>query len=99
MIYQFGQFALNPELRALYRGREPVVLPGKCLETLVVLVRHRGQVVSKDELMATLWPDTAVEEANLTQNVSTCGRHWEMTRNNIGTSPRFPAEVTHSSQP
>ena len=71
MIYKFGQFALDPELRVLYRGSEPVVLPGKCLETLVVLIRHRGQVVSKDELMATLWPDTAVEEANLTQNVST----------------------------
>jgi Tol biopolymer transport system component/DNA-binding winged helix-turn-helix (wHTH) protein len=71
MIYQFGPFALNAELRALYRGREPVVLPAKCLETLVVLVRHRGQVVSKDELMAASWPDTAVEEANLTQNVST----------------------------
>ena len=71
MIYQFGPFALNPELRSLYRGREPVVLPAKCLEALVVLVRHRGLVVIKDELMAALWPDTAVEEANLTQNVST----------------------------
>jgi DNA-binding winged helix-turn-helix (wHTH) protein len=71
MIYRFGQFALNPELHVLYRGSEPVVLPRKCLETLVVLIRHCGQIMSKDELMATLWPDTAVEEANLTQNVST----------------------------
>jgi Tol biopolymer transport system component/DNA-binding winged helix-turn-helix (wHTH) protein len=71
MIYRFGQFALNPELRVLYRGGEPVVLTGKCLETLVALIRHRGQVVSKDELLAALWPDTAVEEANLTQNVFT----------------------------
>ena len=71
MIYRFGQFALNPELRVLYRGSEPVVLPRKCLETLVLLIRHREQIMSKDELMATLWPDTAVEEANLTQNVST----------------------------
>lgn len=70
MIYRFGQFVLNSELRVLYRAREPVDLPGKCLETLVVLIQNRGQIVSKDELMATLWPQTVVEEANLTQNVS-----------------------------
>jgi Tol biopolymer transport system component/DNA-binding winged helix-turn-helix (wHTH) protein len=71
IVYRFGEFALNPELRVLYRATEPVDLPGKCLETLVVLIGKRGQVVSKDELMATLWPQTVVEEANLTQNVST----------------------------
>jgi Tol biopolymer transport system component/DNA-binding winged helix-turn-helix (wHTH) protein len=71
MLYRFGPFVLNPELRVLYQNGEPVSLTGKCLETLVVLIKHRGQVMSKDDLLAVLWPDTTVEEANLTQNVST----------------------------
>ncbi len=51
------------------RNGEPVAIKPKALDTLLVLVEQRGQVVSKDELMSRLWPDTAVEEANLTQNI------------------------------
>jgi DNA-binding winged helix-turn-helix (wHTH) protein len=43
---------------------------------LLLLVRHPGRLLGKEELMNRLWPDTAVEEANLTQNVSWCGRPW-----------------------
>jgi DNA-binding winged helix-turn-helix (wHTH) protein len=39
------------------------------IETLIVLVENRGRVVSKDELMKTLWPDSFVEESNLSQNI------------------------------
>src|SRR5215470_1971150 len=41
------------------------------METLIVLVQNRGRVMDQDELLAALWPDTVVEEANLTQNIST----------------------------
>jgi Tol biopolymer transport system component len=46
-------------------------LPPKVLHTLLVLVENSGRVVEKDELMKALWPDTFVEEGNLTQNIST----------------------------
>src|SRR5690348_16648803 len=71
MVYRFGHFVLNPTLRVLYRDGEPVHITAKSFETLLVLIRRRGQVMNKDELMAALWPDTVVEEANLAQSVST----------------------------
>lgn len=71
MVYRFGRFVLNSDGRVLYRDGEPVLMTGKCLDTLIVLIRNHGQVMSKDDLISALWPDTAVEDANLTQNVST----------------------------
>lgn len=68
-LYQFGPFRLDPEKRVLLRGQEPVPLQMKAFETLLMLVRHSQQVVLKDDLMKTVWPDTFVEEANLTQNI------------------------------
>ncbi len=70
-VYEFGPFRLNPPERLLLREATPVPLTPKVFDTLVVLVRRSGHVVSKDELMRALWPDTSVEEANLTQNVFT----------------------------
>ena len=54
----------------LLRDGEIVPLSSKSLDTLLVLVEHRGQVVTKDDLMRTLWPNTFVEENNLTQQIS-----------------------------
>jgi TolB-like protein/Tfp pilus assembly protein PilF len=48
----------------------PVPMPPKVFETLTVLVASRGRLVSKDELMARLWPETFVEEATLARNIS-----------------------------
>jgi len=53
------------------RQDEPVPLTPKSYDTLLVLVQHGGSLLSKDELMNTLWPDHSVEEANLTQQIST----------------------------
>ena len=53
----------------LLRGGLPLSIKPKALDTLVLLIEHRDRVVDKDELMDRLWPDTAVEEANLTQNI------------------------------
>jgi TolB-like protein/DNA-binding winged helix-turn-helix (wHTH) protein/Tfp pilus assembly protein PilF len=53
----------------LLRDGKPVGLKPKALDTLIALIEHRDRVVEKGELMDLLWPDTAVEEANLTQNI------------------------------
>src|SRR5436305_11394665 len=52
------------------RGGEHVHLTPKEFETLLVLVRNRGRVLTKDELLKEIWPDTFVEEANLANNIS-----------------------------
>lgn len=69
-IYEFGTFRLNVSKRLLLRGGEPVPLTPKVFDTLLYLVEHSGTVLSKDELMAAIWPDTVVEENNLGQNIS-----------------------------
>lgn len=69
-VYEFGPFRLNPLRRVLLREGCPVALTAKVFDTLLVFVERRGRVVAKDELMSALWPDTAVEENNLTQHVS-----------------------------
>jgi TolB-like protein/DNA-binding winged helix-turn-helix (wHTH) protein/Tfp pilus assembly protein PilF len=69
-LYEFGQFRLDAVRRVVYRADEPVRLNSKAFETLLVLVRDRHRVVSKDELLQILWPNTFVEEVNLAQNIS-----------------------------
>lgn len=70
-LYNFGPFRLDTAEQILLRNGAPVPLPYKVLETLVALVEKSGHVISKDELMQRVWPDTFVEEANLTVNIST----------------------------
>ena len=70
-VYEFGDFRLDSGKRLLLRrDNTPVSLTPKAYETLVYLVEHVGTVLGKDELMRAIWPDTAVEENNLTQNIS-----------------------------
>jgi len=59
---------MEPE-QLLLRGDKPVPLTPKAFDTLVVLVRHNKEVVSKDELMKAVWPDTFVEEVSFTRNI------------------------------
>src|SRR5262245_35837807 len=68
--YEFGRFRMNTGERLLLRDQEIVPLTPKVFDMLLTLVESRGQVVSKDSLMKRLWPDTFVEEGNLTQNIS-----------------------------
>ena len=68
--YEFGRFRLKVAERVLLREGEPVPLTPKVFDILVTLVQHGGQVVSKDDLMKRVWPNTFVEEGNLTQNIS-----------------------------
>jgi DNA-binding winged helix-turn-helix (wHTH) protein/Tol biopolymer transport system component len=69
-FYTFGPFRLDPSERALLRDGSPVSLPPKAFDLLVVLVERPGRLVTKDELLSEVWPDTFVEEANLPYTVS-----------------------------
>src|SRR5688572_16288249 len=68
-VYEFDRFRLDVANRMLYENGRPVSLAPKVIETLIALVERRGEVVSKHELMNAVWPDSFVEEANLTQNI------------------------------
>ena len=69
-LYEFGAFQLDPVERILARAGERIPLAPKAFDTLVVLVRQSGHVLTKDELMKAVWPDSFVEENNLNQNIS-----------------------------
>ena len=69
-LYEFGPFRLDPRLPLLLRDGEPVPLQPKALGTLVALVERGGRVVSREELVAAVWPEAEVEENNLSVNVS-----------------------------
>src|SRR5215472_2965656 len=66
-FYEFGAFRLEPAERLLLRDGTPVPVPPKAFTILVVLVERCGRVVGKEDLMQVGWPETFVEENNLTQ--------------------------------
>jgi DNA-binding winged helix-turn-helix (wHTH) protein len=68
-LYEFGPYRIDPEKQLLLRDGELIALAPKAFQLLLVLVRRGNQVVSKDELMKAVWPDTFVEETNLTRNI------------------------------
>ena len=68
--YQFGPFRLDVRERRLSRGGEIIPLRLKVFDTLLVLVENAGRLVTKQELLDRVWPDTTVEENNLNHNVS-----------------------------
>jgi TolB-like protein/Flp pilus assembly protein TadD len=68
--YQFGPFRLDVRERRLSCGTDVIPLRLKVFETLRVLVENAGRLVTKQELLDTVWPETAVEENNLNHNVS-----------------------------
>ena len=68
-FWEFGPFRVDPVKRTLLRDEVTVSLPGKALDVLLVLLQNHGTTVTKDELMKAVWPDTFVEEGNLSQTV------------------------------
>ena len=68
--YKFGAFLLNAKERLLLRDGQPITLTPKAFDTLLLLVANAGHVLTKEEMLTQLWPDTFVEEANLTNNIS-----------------------------
>ena len=69
-FYEFGRFRIDRAERVLTQEGEPLLLSPKLFDTLLLLVENSGHIVDKDRLMEELWPNTFVEEGNLTQNIS-----------------------------
>src|SRR5271155_4783230 len=69
-LYEFGPFRLDRGKHLLLRDRKPLKMPPKAFDILVLLVEKRGTLMTKSELLNAVWPDTFVEENNLTQYVS-----------------------------
>jgi DNA-binding winged helix-turn-helix (wHTH) protein/tetratricopeptide (TPR) repeat protein len=74
VTYRFGEFELSERLFELRRGGAVVPVQPKVLDLLIRLVRHRDRVVSKDELLAALWPGVVVTDASLSKAVSAARR-------------------------
>jgi DNA-binding winged helix-turn-helix (wHTH) protein/TolB-like protein/lipopolysaccharide biosynthesis regulator YciM len=68
--YEFGPYCLDPTQRLLLRADEHIQLPPKIFDLLLFLVQRKGQLVEKEEIIRHLWPDSFVEEGNLTNNIS-----------------------------
>jgi eukaryotic-like serine/threonine-protein kinase len=70
VLYDFGKFRLDPREHLFLCEGKPVLLSPKSFEILVALIQSNGRLLTKDELMQQVWPDSFVEEANLTVNIS-----------------------------
>jgi len=68
-FYRFGEFTLDADQKVLLRHGKPLLLAPKVLETLLTLVQNSGRIIEKEELMTRVWPDTFVEESNLTYTI------------------------------
>jgi DNA-binding winged helix-turn-helix (wHTH) protein/TolB-like protein len=68
--YLFDQFSLDLQNERLLLDGEPVTLQRKAFETLTLLVKNSGRIVTKEEFLQELWPDSFVEEGSLTVNIS-----------------------------
>jgi DNA-binding winged helix-turn-helix (wHTH) protein/TolB-like protein len=70
VLFEFGQFRFDPAEHLLLRDGKPVSLTPKAFEILQILLMSSGRLLSKEELMSRIWPNSFVEEANLTVNIS-----------------------------
>jgi Tol biopolymer transport system component/DNA-binding winged helix-turn-helix (wHTH) protein len=98
-VYEFGSFRLDPDERLLLRHGTALPLTPKLFETLLLLVENSGHLLLKDEMMKNLWPDSFVDEVNLSQNVSRLRKILEETPGQrfiatvAGRGYRFVADV------
>ncbi len=102
-MYEFSRFRLDPENHLLESEGTPISLTPKAFEILLVLVENGNRLTTKEELMRRVWPDSFVEEANLTVNISALRKQLGETPNGqqyIETVPkkgyRFAVPVSHS---
>src|SRR5271154_6398291 len=73
-VYEFEDYRVDAGNLLLSRGGQPVPLTPKVFDTLLLLVKRRGEVLEKEAFLRAIWPDTIVEENNLNQNISTLRR-------------------------
>jgi pimeloyl-ACP methyl ester carboxylesterase/DNA-binding winged helix-turn-helix (wHTH) protein len=69
-IYEFGRFSVDAAERLLFDGQATISLAPKAFDTLLLLIENGGHVLSKEEIMESVWADSFVEENNLAQNIS-----------------------------
>lgn len=112
VVYKFSEFQLDAAQRVLTRNKEMIALPRKAIDVLLFFVQNRGRVLEKEELMKALWPDTFVEDSNLTHNIFVLRKALGDDRNGkrfIQTIPRrgyrfvaevkeVPASASHTNQ-
>ena len=70
-LYEFGKFRFDAGEKTLRQDGKNVSLPPKVLEILCLLIERQGKIVTKDEIMSTVWADSFVEESNLKQSIYT----------------------------
>src|SRR5262245_57427564 len=85
-IHRFSDFTIDIEQKVLLRGGKAIPMAPKVFETLLALVENHGRIVLKEELMKRLWPDTFVEESNLTFNI-------QQLRKSLGDNAREPLYI------
>ncbi len=97
--YQFGPFQLDARERRLSRGGEVIPLRLKVFDTLLVLVENAGRLLTKQELLDAVWPETTVEENNLNHNVSVLRKALGERATGQGTSRPCRASAIDSPPP
>jgi predicted ATPase/DNA-binding winged helix-turn-helix (wHTH) protein len=99
---EFGRFRVLPHRRELLADNLPVQLGGRAFDILMALIEARGAVVSKDELMARVWPDRIVEENNLAFHISALRKAFAADRGVIrtvsGRGYQFTGEIRTVSE-
>src|ERR1700756_708634 len=98
---EFGRFRLLPHRRELRADGVAVELGSRAFDILIVLTEARGDLVTKDEILSRVWPDTVVEENNLVVQISTLrkalGEDRDLIRTVSGRGYRFVAEIRTSA--
>jgi TolB-like protein len=97
----FGRFCLLVRRRELLTDGLPVPIGNRAMDVLIVLVKAHGELVSKDDLLSRVWPNTIVEENNLQFQISTLrkalGEDRDLIKTVTGRGYRFVGEVTDRS--
>ena len=86
-FFEFDGFRLDIANHSLWRNDELVAIPPKALETLILLIENDGEIVSREQLLETVWKDTFVEEGNINYTISLL-RKTLSNKNLIQTVPR-----------
>jgi len=85
-FYRFGDFTVDTDQKILLRNGAPLPVTPKVFDTLLILIENSGRIVEKQKLMDQLWPDSFVEESNLTFNI-------QQLRKSLGDDARHPRYI------
>src|ERR1700746_3705287 len=98
----FGRFQVSPDRREVLADGRPVKLGGRAFDVLMALIEARGAVVSKEALMARVWPGRVVGENNLQAQIAALraalGADRELIRTIVGRGYQFTGEICNLSE-